>query len=259
MKKTLYILALITILSLTACSGKDEPDNKFNDITLDYNKTYTIPNGTGTTWKTSNNLIASVSGNVVKAEHVGIAIISSEKGSFKVTVKPTMNTYPEPCLDWGTSMDLVKSFMNSYTGNVFLSEQDYTSLLYQSSSINQKVLITLYLFENSKLYNSVVLLNLNYIPFNNLVEFLSERYIPVSVDDSNYRIYFINPEMDMGVVLQLATMNTNTSTIDVVELIYAPAYLSTKADVNIKELINVENTNDINLNSKFEELKSLLL
>ena len=87
--QTFLFVLLCSLISstFTACGGDDdEPELKFNDITLNCGSTYTIPNGKNIMWTSSNEYIASVSGNIVKAEKVGEATISSNKGSFKVKV-----------------------------------------------------------------------------------------------------------------------------------------------------------------------------
>lgn len=253
MKKLLNVFTLVALLILTSCGNDDEPDAKFDDVTLTYENTYTIPNGNGIVWESSNDLIASVSGNTIKAEHVGEATISSEIGSFKVTVQASLNSFKEPCFDFGTSKSNIKSFMNSYSG-VSLYKEDATTLSY-SGSLNQLVILLTYMFENSKLSSSGIALNSNYITVDTMSKFLLERYIPLAVDESDNSFYFINPQKNMAVAMQLSYVS-NT-------IVYIVVYTkldstSTRSSVNIKSLFNIDFEKSEELKPYFDEFKKRL-
>lgn len=189
---------IISCLCLSACGGDDdEPNVKFQDITLSCDQSYTIQNGAGTTWTSSNELIASVSGNIVNAERVGEATISSSKGSFKVTVKGTVTAvYKVPCIEWGASKSTVKNFMK---GSV-LDKETTNEISYNGTGAQ---LLTMYSFNNNALVSSGVALNGSYINSDQLVDFMLENYVPISVDKTNYLFYFVTPDNKSVVGLQL--------------------------------------------------------
>ena len=199
----LFVLLCTLISSTFTACGDDEPEIKFNDITLNCGRTYTIPNGNNIMWTSSNEYIASVSGNIVKAERVGEATISSNKGSFKVKVNGSLTSvYPIPCLEWGASKSTVKNFMKGYS----LDEEESTSLTYIGTGSH---LFTIYTFESGILSGSAVALNGNYIDAENLADYMLERYVPVSVDEDNYSFYFVTPDNKtmLGLFLEVYSGN----------------------------------------------------
>lgn len=194
MKKVFYLLTLVLGLSLTltACGGDDkddEPQVKFKDVTLKFEETYTIPNGKNVTWTSSNQYIASVDGDVITAERVGEAIISSDKGTFKVTVEPTTYVFDEPCLTWGASAITVKSFMSSKISTCSLVEEDAESLAFANST---KSKVYLYGLENGQLHSSSVGILATYVSAEAMVQSLIERYVPVDKYSDMY--FFLTPD-----------------------------------------------------------------
>lgn len=252
MKKFFYLFAFVAVFGLAACGNDDdEPEVTFSDTSLSYGATYTIPNGSGITWSSSNDLVASVSESTVTAEHVGTATISSDQGSFTVTVTATTTAYKEPCLNWGASQSTVKTFMNSYSG-VTLNTDDSTSLAYYGST-SQSVLMVYYTFENSALKYSGIALNSDYVSTDALSTSLIERYVPVSSDSSNYRFYFVNPEKNMAVALQLTTISRTV----VYLVLYSPVDLSSRASDDIENLFDIEIDSTIDLTTEFNALKKI--
>lgn len=239
---------MITILAVSSCGNDDEPTTKFNDITLSCGDSYSIPAGAGLSWTSSNELVASVTGNNVTAEHVGKATISSNKGSFKVTVTSTTSAYKEPCLIWGANKNTVKSFMNNYNG-VTLYKDETSSITY-SGTVTQTVLMVMYTFDNNKLKDSGVALNSTFVSTNTLTDFLTERYIPVSTDASKYRFYFINPDKGMAVVLQLTTVSNNV----VYMIVYTPVDLSSRVNGNLEDLFDIDVNATTDCKPIFEEI-----
>lgn len=169
---------------------------KYQDVSLNCKQTYTIEIGENVEWSSSNEYIASVSGNVVKAERVGEVTISSAKGSFKVSVNGTLNAYKIPCLEWGASKSTVKNFMKGST----LDEETATELTYSGRGAQ---FLTMYTFENNGLVASGVGLNGDYIDSENLIDFMLENYVPVSADEENYSFYFITPDNKTVIGLSL--------------------------------------------------------
>ena len=173
MKKLLLLTLLILPLAFASCGSDDEPNYK--DQTLVVGSVYSIPGGS-TGWTSDNELIASVSTAGVKAEHVGETYIRNGNKSFKVTVTPRFNTYEIPCLQFGASSSTVKSFMSGYT---MISETDEI-LLYTGK---HPVSFVAYLFTNSALTLSSVIIPITSVDINELVSFLAERYVYVTKDE----------------------------------------------------------------------------
>ena len=212
MKKILSLFTILSCFILASCGGDDdEPYYSYQDIRLNCGAKYTIPNAGDAVWTSSNKYIASVAGNVVTAERVGEAVISSNKGSFKVTVTTTSHVFNEPCIQWGASKSTVKSFMN----NVSPSEETTTSLTYKGTGVQ---FVTSYSFESNGLKSSGVGLNGDYINSDALVTYMLERYIPIKVDEEDYSFYFCTPDQKTGILMSL---RTSGSTI-IYLIVYVP-------------------------------------
>lgn len=220
-------MTLIMGLTLSACGGDDEPEVKFDDKSISYGQSYTIPNGSNVVWTSSNELVASVTGNTVTAKRVGEAIISSDKGSFKITVTPTSYVFTEPCLQWGTNKNNVKTYMNSVS-SVSLKDDNSTTLSYTGTG---KVVLYNYSFENNGLKSSGVGLNGDYVDAEAMSTFMIERYIPVKIDESDYSFYFISPDEKTGVLMQLTASGRTILYV----VVYVPLD-SSRSNVNLDEL-----------------------
>ena len=197
MKKVLYLFTFIACVCLSACGGDgDEPDTRYQDVSLNCEQIYTIEHGEGVEWTSSNKYVASVAGNIVKAERVGVATISSSKGSFKVTVNGTLTAYKIPCIEWGASKSTVKNFMKGSA----LDEETPTGLTYTGTGAQ---MLTMYKFENNGLVSSSIGLNGDYIDSETLIDFMMENYVPVSADKEDYSFYFITPDNKTALGLTL--------------------------------------------------------
>ncbi|MCH4156345.1 MAG: hypothetical protein LKF31_08585 [Muribaculaceae bacterium] len=162
------------ILILGSCSKSDDAAKlSENSITMKAGTTHQLKydGGTNGTWTSGNELIASVSGGLVTAKRVGETLVSVADAKCKVTVEGVYNTYREPCMTWGATMDVVKNFMSGYT----LSKSNETSLLYtgKDKEINQ-----VYVFKNSVLSTSGVIVPLAYL--DELASFMAERYVYIT-------------------------------------------------------------------------------
>ena len=97
------------------------------------------------TWKSNDPLIAEVDDNGnVTANRIGETMIWANDEFCKVIVTPKYNTYMEPCMEWGTSKSIVKSFMNGFE---FVGEDD-NSIEYIDYNHNFGYM---YMFENNSL------------------------------------------------------------------------------------------------------------
>lgn len=163
-------------LSFISCSDNDDDDEiiKFEDIELTAGDSQTIKNGENIVWTSENKLIATVDNGTVKAVRVGTVKITSDKGSFTVTVSPKSRLYNEPYMKWGDSKSTVKSHMSNYD---LLSETS-TVCLYKGNGAADFIG---YSFENSRLKSSIAYVPTTYLEA--LVEFLTERYAYVTSTD----------------------------------------------------------------------------
>lgn len=194
--KTLNNILLLTFISifalnLTSCSDDKDEETRFSDMNMSTGTKEEIKNGDGLTWRSENDLIASVSGSVVNAIRKGSVMIASDKGSFKVTVTPSHTLFSDPCLEWGSSVDDVKSFMEGYS---LYGEAD-EGLFYNG---NGAVGYIGYIFKNAKLESAGVYVKTVYM--EDLVEHLNERYVHFG-EEENEAFYFISPDKNMLVIL----------------------------------------------------------
>ena len=160
-------------------------------------------------WSSDYNFVASITGNTIKANHVGEATIFNEESSLyaKVIVKGKHNMYEEPYMQWGAS----KSTVIGKFG-----QPDATSgsmIAYKNS--NNKAPVTVYSFENDKLKYAAMMINTLY--GTELVDFLAERYI-AAAQVGTYDFAFVHRDnkdnMDLLVYVSLDT--------DYITVIYMP-------------------------------------
>lgn len=249
-----FVLSAIALFSIsfTSCGDDDDDvDVTYKDITLKCSENFSIPNGDKATWTSSNKYIASVEGKEVTANHVGSAIISSQKGSFNVTVESSVSVFTEPCLEWSASKKAVKSYMSKYLGSATIKDDTSTSLTYNYRSAQAY----LYKFENGALVSSGIGLNGNYIDSDDLFTQMTEHYIPLEVDEENYSVYFATLDLKTGVLLSL---QASGSTIMYV-IIYMPVKDS-KSHIDFKKYRNMfgnynSTTSDAVLN-EFNKMKA---
>ena len=206
-----------------------------------------IKNGDGITWKSENDFIASVSGSVVNAVRQGTVTVTSDKGAFKVNVTPSHTLYSDPCFDWGSSFEDVKSFMNGYD---LLTETD-EGLLYKGKGAASYVT---YIFKNSQLNASGVSVKTTYM--DDLVEHLNERYVYVGNDDNEYLLYYVS--IDKKMVIGVGAQNVGYSYYYLIMFMNAESANTTKS-ISAKGLYSafssvIKNNN----NSKQESCKHLM-
>lgn len=250
MKFTKFITLFLTCTCILfqSCGDDDEPNGGFKDITLNCGQTHTISNGSGAEWTSSNKYIASIAGNLVTAERVGDATISSSKGSFKVSVKGVVpEAYFIPCLNWGASKSTVKNFMKGYT----ISEETSTSITYKGSGTQ---ILTMYSFENNILASSGLALDGSYVDSDNLIDFMLERYVPVSYDEDGYAFYFITPDNKTALGLMLEVYGSNLVYI----IAYAPRSNSKRSPntINWSQFEKFGFKKSDIVKNKFEQIKA---
>lgn len=209
-------VALMGIM-LASC-GDDDSKVKLKDQTMYSEDTYVIQNGENAVWTSSNPMVASVENNVVTANCAGKATISSSLGSFDVTVKTKLNTFMEPCVDWGASQSHVKSYMKGYSEILSSSE----SISYYGKDV---VSMYLYSFQNSALTTSSCIIPVSDLDVDTLVDFISERYFPYYYNDEMFM--FLSPDEDTIVIFQVTSIGN--------EMVYMLVYTdgTTRAELDI--------------------------
>ena len=106
MKKTKFILlsVLCSFLAfgMTSCDDDAKDDDyqkesiQFDNVTLTAGSTQELAKGKDLSWKSDNDLVASIMGSKIIAKRVGTAKMVSSKGAFVVTVKGQYNDFSEP-------------------------------------------------------------------------------------------------------------------------------------------------------------------
>lgn len=213
----MMVVAVMGVM-LASC-GDDDSKVKLKDQTMYSEDTYVIQNGESAVWTSSNPMVASVEDNVVTAHCAGKATISSSLGSFDVTVKTKLNTFMEPCADWGASQSQVKSYMRGYTE--ISSSSDMIS--YYGKDV---VEMYLYSFQNSALTTSSCIIPVSDIDADTLVDFISERYYPYYYNDDMFM--FLSPDEDTIVLFQI----TKISNEMVYMLVYTDGNTRAESDIN---------------------------
>lgn len=187
-------IIFIFTFSFISCSDDDDDENiKFEDIELTAGNSQTIRNGQNIVWESENDLIATVNNGTVNALRVGTVKITSDKGSFTVTVSPTSRLYDEPYMEWGDTKSTVKSYMSSYE----LLNETNTICIYEG---NGAIDFIGYQFENSMLKTAIVYIPTTYL--EELVEFLTERYVYVTSTDDISAMISVDGETIVGVTAQ---------------------------------------------------------
>ena len=130
------------------------------------------------------------------AERVGETIIRSGSKSFKVSVTGKYNTFKEPYTQWGASQSAVKSYMTGYT----LFKETNEVLYY--TGLNKEMGYG-YSFTNSALSSSYVILQMTSVTSDEMVAYLAERYVYVTMDEDDYYFGFVTPDKKTIVILQL--------------------------------------------------------
>ncbi len=219
MKRNLFSIMLLCAtfaFALSSCSNDDEnlaPTLNKTSLTLYVEETATLTySGGKCTWSSDNSLIASVDNGVVTAKRVGETIIRANGAYCKVTVKPRYTRYEEPYMGWGQSKSVVKSHISGYGYEI---DESTTMISYK---VNSKTIYG-YNFENGGLTMSVILTT-SLSEASYLIDFCTERYIPVTiVDEDTYAFWTVDKKT-------MVFIHINTSYVGIA---YSP-YSSTKSN-----------------------------
>lgn len=189
MKKMLsMMLIMASLLCNFSCSSDDEEDEKIrvpSSCQLKVGEKFNL--GYQGNWVSKNPFSATVDFNgIVSAVRQGSAIvqIKEKKLTCNITVSPSYTLYTEPITQWGLS----RSSIINKKGTPDSSSS--TVIGYKNSSTI--VPLEMYLFEDDKLSSSAVVVKTTYT--SELIEHLSQRFMPATVDMDNYRLYFLDAE-----------------------------------------------------------------
>lgn len=191
-----FILLCLTSICFTACGGDDSNDSPSTltvnpgAISLSYEETKQLSSAGATSWFSENEFVATVDNTgLVKGGHVGTTNVFASNGNAMgkcaVTIAPKHDLYDTPIIEWGVSMNTIRS----KEAQELLSSSSTTSLIYDYSK-NGHTAVLLYGFENNQLNFVSVMMNLS--DYTNAGDYLMERYQPISADETNYRILFID-------------------------------------------------------------------
>ena len=204
MKATKFLMALVVATAAISCS-KEEIRLELNTTALTLfsgnEQTITSPNGTGLKFSSRNNYIATVNASTgkVKAVTIGETVIdvSSDQGSaeVKVYVRPRYSTYKEPCTDFGKTRSEIIAMLGAPT------HESSTSIGYiYDSKVHP---MDMYSFDdNDRLESSSAIIGEEYAI--EAMEFLGERYLPVTVSGGIY--YFANGIENSTMVVMFGKM-----------------------------------------------------
>lgn len=246
MKKVFSLMLLLAAMfTYTACGDDDEKDNaKLSKTAYTmYHKDSQYIEGTNLSdivWDSDDEFVATVKNNSITGQYVGKTTVKSatKKLTFSVEVKPAYSTYEEPHLDWNASKSTIKARYGTPTS------ESTNSLIYETSNTNVPIL--LFVFENGKMYTCGVVCKIS--AAYELVDFLSERYVPVKVDKDNYSATFVHcngkisdPQIDYVIAMQY------NSSMGGIGVAYTK-YESSKS----------RNYDNIDFNTTFQELENAL-
>lgn len=214
MKKLLLMLALIVpALSFTGCSDddKNELNLKVSDITMKVGTVETIQYAP---WVSENELIASlVDNSTVIGHRAGETTFRYDKYSFKVTVKPTINIYHDPCLQFGNNADVIRGFMENYGYSPETQSND--ELIYVTKQSDLPVGYS-YQFNSGLLSMVIVMAPRSIATTQQVSDYLKQRFITVKT--GNDYIGLVSPDRKVLVTFSVTNYKGNL----MYETIYAP-------------------------------------
>ena len=141
--------------------------------------------GTVVTATSENTFVASVNGNTVTANHVGVTfILVNEKHPVIIMVLSLNTSIPNPVLKWGAPKDTIKAHHTTGT----IDHDDDTMLTYKNCG--DALAIGYYFDENGKLI--LAGLSVKASKSQTLLNYLLDRYIIYPEKDSNGNYYGLN-------------------------------------------------------------------
>lgn len=192
MKTKLLLSAMVLSLAFVGCSKDDDGDDiitlKDTQKVLHYGDTYQIEaqSRASVSYASEDEFHAKVTETgVVTAKHVGETKVRVSNGTYRadlnVIVTPKYAIYPEPNVKFGDSQSAVKKAMGGNKNTP--SKQDETTLIYDNYSSAAPIIVFLF-DENGNLSGYSVLVYVD--KSDNLADFMTERYLPVSEKDGMF-------------------------------------------------------------------------
>ncbi len=180
MKTKLIIasLAILTFVSTSCKKEKEEPTNgnQNNGSATEYVMYRDDAKAIEGTWKSSDDYVAQIVGDSVKARHIGTCKITKDNDLAYITVIPRYNFFAEPITNFGIDTTALITQINQRPFPIFSKRDENRALL---AFINKNILpieADLYYFENNKLTLTWSLIPQNDLVRTSMSDFLKERY-----------------------------------------------------------------------------------
>ena len=237
------MLVTATLPLMMAC-GDDDDEESFDTtpISIYSNGEKTISGADTIT--SSNRFIAYTNGNKVTAFHVGeTELIVNGKHKIKLSVLPLYHLYNDPVLEWGCSVDYVKSNQKQGT----LSSKSTNELLAYENAGGASILA--YSFENGKLKAVGAFVSTSHT--STLADYLMERFLMVPYYQGS-ETYFVgldglsSEEANTAVIMNVASSS-------LIQVTYASAKQSASARGESKHNLNE------GFKNQADELRRMLL
>ena len=195
MKKMLSLMLAASLFCFASCKEGDEtPEIKVPaSLEMKVGESYDLK-VTGE-WVSTNESVATVTtAGVISAKVQGEANIHNNSDlSCNVTVIPSYTLYAEPLMDWGITVDNLKS----KKGTPEAEEDGILTYMVESNVIFSEM----YMFEEEVLTASAVILNSEFT--DEMAAHLGQRYLVVDVDAETYTMIFVDTKEETMVYAEL--------------------------------------------------------
>lgn len=206
MKKLLYLLSVVVMFAMTACSDKEDEPSVISvpaEISLNVGDSYDIKTTPSLNWTSEIPLIASVNDDgrvlgLLDGETLLKASYNSKNYSISVKVSATDNSINLPCLAFGKDKDYIQSV--DKRERYMYSTDDELILWGEDGSVVDNVR---YVFENGKMTGAILVSH--FANLDKVKAFLSQRFATTKNSDS--AIEMISPKGD--VVLRITTTTSS--------------------------------------------------
>lgn len=203
MKKKLLNGLLCLLILFASCSPEDSgevilPELDVTSLTLSVGEEYVLScNVDDCYWYSDEPFVAEVDENGrVSALHVGETVIHAGNATCKVTVLPKYHTYEEPMISWGATTNDVYLYMLNHGYQLTSNEENLYvfSGKYAAESYA-------YFFSNNKLIASAI--NSSYTYFEDIIDFLLERYHAVAANQEGTVYIYLFASIDFDTIIQV--------------------------------------------------------
>ncbi len=199
MKKMLSLMLAASLFCFASCKEGDEtPEIKVPaSLEMKVGESYDLK-VTGE-WVSTNESVATVTtAGVISAKVQGEANIHNNSDlSCNVTVIPSYTLYEEPLMDWGITVDNLKS----KKGTPDAEEEDEEEVMLTYMVESNVIFSEMYLFGKDVLTASAVILNSEFT--EEMAAHLVQRYLTVSADSETYTMIFVDTKEETMVYAQL--------------------------------------------------------